>query len=273
MKVLCLIGHGLYEPWVSIASDGQEKTWLAKTLPKNFEVLHVHGKPVSKSVLRLSEIHDNLRWRGRFVSTLLRGSDLLFTLPLYGFSPKIGPSSLLEMRHPVAELQMWDLPIFFRWKVRASLRYALSVSDFDYLFMTTTSSYIYPRRLMEIVSGLPPHRFVGGAVIYPGANFVPGSNRLFSRDVIENFIDDFWAQPASNLEDVSMSKSLKRMGYSVEALPHLPLTSVNEVRELKRIEAQKHYHFRVKSGPLSQRNDVAIMHALDKKLQHFGFFE
>jgi hypothetical protein len=182
-------------------------------------------------------------------------------------------SDQLEMRHPVAQVQMWDVPLFFRWKVRASLRFALSISDFDFLFMTTTSSYIYPQRLVEIIGGLSPNRYVGGAVIYPGANFAPGSNRLFSRDVVEHFIEDFWAQPASNLEDVSMSKSLKRMGYSFSELPHLPLTSIAEAAELKRSEAQKHYHFRVKSGPLTQRNDVAIMHVLDRKLEDFGFYD
>jgi hypothetical protein len=189
------------------------------------------------------------------------------------YSPKVIESQDITLRHLVVKVDLIDVPLLIRWKIRSSLRFALERFDFDYLFMTTTSSYVYPQRLLEICETLPRHRYAGGAVIYPNANFAPGSNRLFSRDVVEHFIDDFWAQPASNLEDVSMSKSLRRMGYSISELPHLPLTSIVEVAELKKSEAQRHYHFRVKSGPLSQRSDVEIMHALDRKLQDFGFFE
>lgn len=272
MRVLCIIGHGLYEPWSSILRCGQEVTWLARDLPHGFGVLHSHGIPVSESVLRVSDFHDNLRWKGPFISAGLRGFDSVVTLPLFGYQPKVRKSQRLHLRHDAIEVQMWDVPLLIRWKIRATLRFALENIDFDFVFMTTTSSYIYPNRLMDIVSGLPHRQYVGGAVIYPGANFAPGSNRLLSRDVVEDFLNDFWAQPASNLEDVSMSKSLKRLGYSISPLPHMSITSPEAVDTLDVNRAHPHYHYRVKSGPLNQRKDVSIMHKLDRKLEEMGFF-
>lgn len=44
-KVLCAISHGLYEPWLQILREGQQKTWLDQEFPDGFNLIHFHGTP------------------------------------------------------------------------------------------------------------------------------------------------------------------------------------------------------------------------------------
>ena len=63
------------------------------------------------------------------------------------------------------------------------------VFDYDYLVSTTTSSYLDIGNLKSEISKLPRRKVISGRVITQDSlKFASGSFRIFSRDVVEEFV-------------------------------------------------------------------------------------
>ena len=264
-KVLCLVGHGYYPPWIDIVTAGQDKTWLAQDFPDGFEVIHFHGSPIGRLGLLLDKWHERIRWSNRIANALLKIFDFVISLPFLAWVPGSEESKLLYLKHKVIHVRFPDAYLTVRWKVKGIFKFVLQNYDFDYVFVTTSSSYIRPQKLLEVLQDSSRTRFLGGAKAYAGASFVAGSNRILSRDLVEYLVQ----QPASYMphiiEDVSMSRSLTRLGVQLKFQPHLDISSLSALDLVTDDELALNYHLRLKSGPLSQRNDVAIMKALHQR--------
>jgi hypothetical protein len=159
-----------------------------------------------------------------------------------------------------------DSYLTFRWKAKGAFKYILETYDFDFVFMTTTSSYIRPNRLLDILGDAPRRGYLGGARAYSGANFAAGSNRILSRDLVQYLVDHPTSYLPYPIEDLSLSKSLIAKGIEINFLPHVDIPSVSELEKLTNQELLNNYHFRLKSGSIDHRGDVAIMKALNKRL-------
>lgn len=259
VKVLCAISHGYYDPWIEIAFKGQERTWLADELPSNFNVLHYHATPLRKIGKFLDRLHERIRWTNRYIGILLKTFDTVVTFPFLKWEPRVSKSTLMVMRHDSIQIKSPDSYLTFRWKGRAMMKYALNNYDFDFLFMTTTSSYIRPKVLMEVSEKFPRTSFYGGAKAYEGATFAAGSNRFLSRDVVERLVGNKKSYLPQIIEDVSLSRSISDLGVDLVFLPHLDIESMEYLDSLTIEELSSHYHLRVKSGALQSRNDVSLM--------------
>ena len=264
-KILVVISHGYYSPWIDIALSGQDKTWLAGDIPSNVEILHYHGTPLGRLGLLLDKFHERVRWSNRFGYALLKQFDSVVTFPFLAMIPPSTPSELLFLRHKTIHVKWPDSYLTFRWKARGMFKYILDNYDFDFLFMTTTSSYIRLDELSRLLSSKTPIRFLGGATAYSGANFAAGSNRVLSRDLVQNLLKDSKSYLPFPIEDLSMSKSLMEGGVKLVRLPHLDISSLTALEQLSDSELISHYHFRLKSGSLNNRGDVAIMNALHER--------
>ena len=64
-----------------------------------------------------------------------------------------------------------------------------------------------------------------------------------------------------------MGHFMNEKGFSFTNLKSLDIGSITELETLTDDTLKETIHFRVKSGSLLKRNDVAIMMALHKKLQ------
>lgn len=265
-KVLCLIGHGYYKPWIDIAINGQNKTWLAHELPVNFKVLNYHGSPLNAFGRLLDSAHERIRWSRRFFHLILKSVDLIVTSPFLAWIPKTSKSKLLHLNHETVHVHVLDAYLTMRWKAKGVFRYALENFDFDYIFITTTSSYIRPERLLESLEDQPRTRFLGGARAYDGANFAAGSNRVISRDLVEYLVKSPTSYLPHLIEDVSLSKSLIRKGVSIKFFPHLDVSSKLVLEGLTDEELLSNYHFRLKSGSLKERADVQLMVELERRI-------
>lgn len=259
VKVLCAISHGYYKPWIDIAFKGQERTWLADEIPDNFEVLHFHATPLNLVGRFLDRIHERIRWTNRYIGIFLKAFDTVITYPFLSWEPGVSQSKLMIMRHHSIHVKSPDSYLTFRWKSRAMMKYALEKYDFDFLFMTTTSSYIRPQTLMGICEGLPRTSFYGGAKAYEGATFAAGSNRFLSRDVVQRIVENKRCYLPQIIEDVSLSRAVYDLGVELVFLPHLDIDSMKYLDSLSDGELSSHYHLRVKSGALQSRNDVSLM--------------
>lgn len=215
---------------------------------------------------KLDQFHERIRWTNRFLGTALKIFDFLLTFPLLNFSPKVSISRKLSMQDPSIHIHFPDAYLTYRWKGLAMIEYVLNNFDFDFLFITTTSSYIRPDKLMQVASTLPKTNLFAGAKAYEGADFIAGSNRFISRDVLEKLLKMQFPYKPIYIEDVSLSKSMIDLGIEMQFLPHLDISSVAELNKLSDLELLNHYHYRLKSGPMNQRNDVEIMFKLHHRL-------
>lgn len=264
-KILCLVGHGYYKPWIEIAVEGQDKTWLAEDFPDNFQVIHFHGTPIGPFGLLLDKWHERIRWSNRLGNTILKLFDFLISLPFLGWIPDSKESKLLQLKHRSIHVRFPDTYLTVRWKVKGMMQFVLKNYDFDYLFLTTSSSYIRPKKLTEALQDSSRTQFLGGAKAYDGASFAAGSNRILSRDLVEYLVRRPTSYMPHIIEDVSMSRSLTKKGVPINFQPHLDISSLAALDRITDDELASNYHLRLKSGPISQRNDVAIMKALHKR--------
>lgn len=264
-KILCLVGHGYYQPWIEIAKEGQDKTWLAQDLPDGFQVIHFHGTPVKKLGLLLDKLHERIRWSNRFGNLLLKFFDFIITLPFLGLIPSAKQSTLLHLKHQAIHVNFPDAYLTVRWKVKGIFQFVLQNYDFDYIFITTSSSYIRPSKLVEVLQDSSRTQYLGGAKAYVGASFAAGSNRILSKDLVEYLVEHPTSYMPHIIEDVSMSRSLTKSGVIISFQPHLDISSLAVLDSISDEELESNYHLRLKSGPLSQRNDVAIMRALHER--------
>jgi hypothetical protein len=94
-KILIVVAHGLYEPWVNILHEGQRKTWLRWPLPEEVKVIHLHGTPLSPIGWKLDRLHEKIRWTNKWVARPLAWLDRFLLLPFRWYIPKIStPCSL-----------------------------------------------------------------------------------------------------------------------------------------------------------------------------------
>lgn len=265
-KILVAVGHGYYAPWIDIAIKGQNETWLAGEVPSNIEILHYHGSPLGRTGLLLDRIHERIRWSNRLGYTLLGLFDSVVTFPFLAKIPKSSTSKLMSLKHKTIHVRWPDSYLTFRWKAKGMFKFILDNYDFDFLFMTSSSSFIRLDKLSKLLYEQAPSRFFGGASAYKGANFAAGSNRILSRDLVQDLLRRPFKYLPFPIEDLSMSKSLMDSGVALVRLPHLDIDSLESLHQLTDAELLNHYHFRVKSGSLDNRNDVEIMKALHERL-------
>ena len=68
------------------------------------------------------------------------------------------------------------------------------------------------------------------------------------------------------IEDSAMGKLVKSLHLVFTPLPCLIVDSVEGLAQFSDLELKEHFHFRVKSGSMTSRNDVQIMSRLHERL-------
>ncbi len=268
--VLIAVGHALQEPWSTIFRSGSEKTWLTSTLPEKFELVHFHGLPLKTFGLFWDRIHEHFRWKNRWFAAPLAWIDTIIGYPILLFIPKIRISRNLHTTFPVFEVRFPDSYQFLRWKDLAVLKYFLEQTQSDYIFMTTNNSYLNFSNLKKLISDLPITEFYGGAKAYDGAEFAAGNSRLISRDVAELIVKNRRNFSIGLIEDSAMGKLVKSLDLDFTPLPTLIIETSERLAQISDIELKSHFHFRVKSGSITSRNDIQIMTSLHERLVNLG---
>jgi hypothetical protein len=265
--VFCSITHGLYDPWIEILRSGQVPTWLANKDIPGFTIEHFHGIPGNQIVMFFDRLHERIRWTNRWVATPLKFLDEFFGIPLKNFIPTQKTSNRLSLRHPATQLNFLDIYATMKWKDLAIFEYFINNTADNFLFMTTTSSYIRPRKLLEVVSHLPKTEIYAGAVAYPRANFAAGNNRLFSRDVVLRILRVRKELKCGDIEDLAVGQLCEKLGLKLMELPKMNIASLKELSAISDLKISDNFHFRLKSGTIEKRDDVAIMLELHKRVR------
>ena len=157
-----------------------------------------------------------------------------------------------------------------RWKILGIMKYFIEETNDNYLFLTSSSSYVNPEILMESLENLRDEEHCVGALSYSGANFPAGSNRLFTRKLVMRILKNRRLWDATLVEDLALGKLLLKIGIETKFIELISIANLEELRTIPISKLLSNYHFRLKSqeikGSDARRNDVAIFHALHKKI-------
>jgi hypothetical protein len=261
-KVLCAISHGLYEPWLSILKDGQQQTWLSEKFPENFEVLHYHATPVGRLFQRVDRLHEKIRWKNRYLASFLCLIDNFILAPLLSYIPKSQDSQLLMSVENVIHIKFPDTYLTYRWKFLSLLKYFVYKTNSDFLFITSTSSYVQPDLVLKFVNEIPNNSTYAGAEPYDGAGFISGSNRIISREIALQVLETRNKWKPGIIEDVEFTRLVKANGNQLLTFPIANIDSMVNLLETPDAFIKRTYHFRLKSISGAERNDVPIMKSL-----------
>jgi hypothetical protein len=271
LKVLCALSHGLYEPWLGILEQGQQKTWLVQDFPDGFELIHFHGTPGGRILQILDRTHEKLRWKNRWIASALRVLDNILLSPLVAFIPRYERSRILTDSRVVVHIRFPDTYLTYRWKFLALLKYFLNETDADFLLVTSTASYVQPKLVLEYVRGLPDQNTYVGAEPYQGANFVSGSNRIVSREIAKQVLKNRRRWAIGVIEDVALTNLIKSMGNDLITFPIINIGSLDELDSLTDEQLSLSYHFRLKSFQGENRMDATIMKKLHSRIMGGNF--
>lgn len=266
LKVLCALSHGLYEPWLGILKEGQQKTWLNQDFPEGFELIHFHGTPGGKSLQALDRMHEKLRWKNRWIASALRILDNIVLLPLISYIPRYEYSKMLSDSRKVIHIRFPDTYLTYRWKFLSLLKYFLDETDSDFLFVTTTASYVQPKLVLNFARSLSKENIYAGAEPYPDANFISGSNRIISRDIARQVLENRRNWAIGLIEDVALTNLIKAEGNELITFPIMNVGSLGELDSLTDVDLTSSYHFRLKSFQGEERLDATIMKKLHSRI-------
>jgi hypothetical protein len=268
--ILIAVTHSLQEPWISIAKEGQFKTWLLEE-HANTEVKHFYTKPINNVSVKIGDANEFLRWRsGRRVGQARNLISGIVLSPLKYWVPKVTRTDNDEFHLGVDtfRIQSIDAMQFSRWKRLSVVKYFLENSNADYLLMTTSSSYVQPNLLLRKLARIEETNLYAGPLINPGNDgFVSGAQTVLNRASASMLVKNRMKIPVSLLDDVAIGRTFRKLGVPISELDTMNIGSLNELREIPRELLLNTHHFRLKSQSGKKRNDVEIFEALHQILK------
>jgi hypothetical protein len=177
-----------------------------------------------------------------------------------------------------------DIVPFVMFKMLLTLEWFVHETQYKYLYVTTTSSYLRITRLISHINSIQgPIEFGGSILKHNQIEFISGANRLFSREVAENILKNKHKLDLFIPEDVAISKLVVSLGHELLNLPTLNIDSEQKLSELTESDLRYNFHFRLKSvGSLKafnmvnatydekvKRDDVKLMHLLHERVSQF----
>lgn len=268
-KILVLVVHGPYEPWLSILRDGQMKTWMQE--PGSLCVVNVFGKPLRSYVFKLDQQVYYLRWRkSKLVAYISLSLEILMKtlLQVFRYKPKV-KSSKHEGKIMMWQVQMLDSLLLQGVKNLAALRESLSL-DYDFLVTTITSSYINTEALKKFLKYSDKEKFLGGRIEMSGGKpYQQGSFRVFSRDVVEQLVSVSNKYKHWKIEDIALGDLARRHYKKFVDIPNLTIEKVEEVKGIDISSLSEVCSYRCKAfGDNGERVDAKIMKKLHKLIIH-----
>lgn len=264
---MCVL-HGMYLPWTEIARCGQLETWLRPGSEAGENVIHVYGRSVTPPKQALDKAYAFLRMMRAPARVVAVGDQIALGRRQEWLPDTSEADGFLGSGQTAVFVDQADITATVRWKLLAGLNWAVQHREFDYVYVTTSSSYVSWPRLLTVVDALPRTGVYAGTPMTSAAGmpFASGANRLLSRDVVEYVLANTDAYPVAEWEDVGLSMCVQGMGVGVTPLPTLNIPTTWNLEMLSDDALDANYHFRVKSGPLHCRGDIEIMKRLHARM-------
>jgi hypothetical protein len=260
-RVIVLGSHAFYEPWKSILLDGQLKTWAENP---EFITYHYFGIPKFGIFRKIDKVVWRLQWHSNFGKIFL-----LFIRVFQNFSRKTIPAVVNKwnffLEKEILEVQLADYDVNMGRKTQAIIEY-INKFEFDFLVMTSSSSYLNLKKIEAEINSLPKSNVVAGRIIETqNMKFPSGTFRIFSKDVIKILSKNIQELKRWQPEDLAIGKLLANENLIYINLSSLNIDSIQSLDNLSLDELVETCHFRLTSGTLNKRRDVEIMLALHNR--------
>ncbi len=262
-SLIVAIAQAKSEPWESIWLNGQVPTWVSR-FKNEVDIVNTSGKRLGYFWKRFDAFHERNRfskriglWQGRFDYVFIPW--LIRNIPP---SRELAPSLIREI-----QVMTNSSYVFAGRRLIGMINWFLKETEYEFMFITTTSSFINVNQLINHLSG-----FKRDIPIYAGhllgefpEKFVTGAGQLINRKTAELVVSNFRQYPHRMLNDVALGSLLRKSGVNPIEIPWIWCKSVDEVLELSEEKLSSTMHFRCKTSS-NPRTDSEIMHALQQRL-------
>ena len=262
MKLKVIVTHADYEPWRSISTKGQIPTWISAS---SENVIFAQGKKLPTWIRNIDSKLWGLRWKKKTgLIVLLIEIAVLRLLNRFVAKPRI---VRVSSKITIWDIWMPDSDFLMSKKIEAVFKRA-ELEDFDFLVMTTSSSYLNMRVLKSELNTMPRTGFAGGKKVSQSRNtFLSGSFRVFSKDVATRVSENYKKRNLKMVEDMALGDLLRQLKIPLVDIPSLNIESEIELSRMENRQIKSQSHFRLKSGTLNKRNDVSLMLELHKIIE------
>lgn len=269
-KILVGIMHVTKDPWLSITRDGQIPAWSLSSY-RNFSTLYFFG--LSNAITtRLNKVIENLRWnKGRYASYGISYVLMLVLRPWLGSLPKAKLVDERKSKVPADSLlvRIPELTSTMRWKKLTFLKYFLDQTNADFVVITTSSSLLNFRPIIDFLRRQAPLDkpiYAGRICVGHDCEFTSGSFTVMNREAASLLLENRKLIPVHVMDDIGFGTAFQKIGIKPEEIASVDLESLNALREFTKESLELIGHFRFRSGPLEARGDVPIMKELISKL-------
>lgn len=267
--LLIAVVHSLQEPWITITREGQFKTWLRDDT-ENVEVVHFHSTNNAQRVKYFDQFSEYLRWRaGGRISRARNVLNKAIMSPLKSWIPKYSKSAPegFDESSKVYRVHCWDMYATLRWKRLAVMKYFLAETNFDFLLITSSSSYLRPKIFLGSISEFNQEFVYAGPLIGDSrTTFVSGAQTLLNRKTAEFILQNREKIPVELLDDIGLGVFCSKFGITPIQMQTLNINSLDEINSISKEELIRHYHFRLKAESNGERQDVVIFNRLKEIL-------
>lgn len=265
-RILILVIHGPYEPWLSILHKGQKLTWMR--IKSKSKVVNVFGLPLRNRIVSFDQQIYFLRWsKKKIVAYSALAIEMLIKkiVRLDRYRPKIIVAQDVELGE-VWQIQMPDSLLLQGVKNMSTFRESIKY-NYDFLVTTITSSFLNVPLLEIYLSGVKPEKFVGGRIEKSGdMTYQQGSFRVYSRDVVENLVKHSENYKHWKIEDIAMGDLTSTLYSEFTDIPNATIRSVADLAYIRQEDLLKTISYRCKSMENGFRNDAIIMKSLQEKI-------
>lgn len=265
-RILILVIHGPYEPWLSILHKGQKLTWMR--IKSKSKVVNVFGLPLRNRIVSFDQQIYFLRWsKKKIVAYSALAIEMLIKkiVRLDRYRPKIVVAQDVELGE-VWQIQMPDSLLLQGVKNMSTFRESIKY-NYDFLVTTITSSFLNVPLLEIYLSGVKPEKFVGGRIEKSGdMTYQQGSFRVYSRDVVENLVKHSENYKHWKIEDIAMGDLTSTLYSEFTDIPNATIRSVADLAYIRKEDLLKTISYRCKSMENGFRNDAIIMKSLQEKI-------
>ncbi len=262
MKLTVIITHADYEPWRSISAKGQIPTWISAS---SENVIFAQGKKLPAWLRNMDSKFWGYRWKKKTGLIVLFIEFAVLRL----LNRFVAKSKKVSISSKIAKWDIWmpDSDFLMSKKIEAVFKKA-EHEDFDFLVMTTSSSYLNMRVLKSELNRMPRTGFAGGKVVLQSRNtFLSGSFRVFSKDVATRVSENYKKRNLKMVEDMALGDLLTQLKIPLVDIPSVNIESKLELSRMENSRIKTQSHFRLKSGSLNKRSDVSLMLDLHKIIE------
>lgn len=262
-RLLVLIGFANVEPYKTLR-DVQMQTWL-KHSGIDFELIFGKSKDANRFIRTLDSLHESLRF-GKMTGKVVGKVDRMLMekslnkIPSYSFDSNGDFVSNSLSMYLTMNTRNFS---FFNWFIKET--------EFTHVLSTTNSSYFDMKSFLDYFEKVKstPMLFGGARFnIEQSTNFVSGSGRLMSRDLILKILETRNSFPAWRIEDLALSLHASSLGANFKFWKRLDFCSYDEFLTFKETHTENSgiFHFRIKTEKRPVL-DAQIMLELDSLLR------